>query len=265
MRIVPIEEWGGTPNNWPSMTIPAEALWIHHSVTTPTEDAFADFRVLDRIGRNQGHGGISYSYVIHPNGTIGEGQGSRRGAHTGGNGCGGSGYGWNPCSFGVCFVGNYMDMAPTPESLEAFRWLRDVLLYVGALQPGEYPTGGHRDAPGNSTACPGNILYEVIPLLRQPSASQEDEVANMYVTKESDPSVGIWVTDGVWKRHIRIDEWNFISYVSPDKAKIVPITDDWWNSLPVAGVSGGNSPAPSVDVAAIARAVNDEASRRLAK
>lgn len=183
--IVGIDTWGGTRNGWgPMPTLPAQAVWVHHSVTNPTSDAFADFQVLDRIGLSQGHGGISYSWVIHPDGTIGEGQATNRGAHTGGQGgCNGSPWGWNACSFGICFVGNYMELSPTAESISSFQWLRDYLLNIGVLDAGIYPTGGHRDAPGNSTACPGNNLEAIIDVLRLPydKPSPVQEYEDMFI------------------------------------------------------------------------------------
>lgn len=160
--IVPIEVWGGTPAGRPIMRLPAVAVWVHHSVTVPTDDPFADFRTIDRIHR-QTLGGVAYSYLIHPNGTIGEGQGTNIGAHTAD---------WNDRSFGVCFVGNYTDVEPSVESIRSFRWLRDDLAARTLVQPGIYPTGGHRDAPGNATACPGNLLEAALPDLRQPYEPQ---------------------------------------------------------------------------------------------
>lgn len=140
------------------MRLPAADLWAHHSVTVATDDAFADFRVVDRIHQQQ-LGGVAYSYLIHPNGTIGEGQGTNIGAHT---------LGWNDRAFGVCFIGNYMNDTPTSTAIDAFRWLRDDMIGTGLLVPGIYPTGGHRDAPGNSTACPGDRLELALPALREP-------------------------------------------------------------------------------------------------
>lgn len=140
------------------MRLPVSVLWAHHSVTIPTDDAFADFRVVDRIHQQQ-LGGVAYSYLIHPNGTIGEGQGTNIGAHT---------LDWNDRSFGVCFIGNYMIAEPSTEAIGAFRWLRDDMVATGLLVPGIYPTGGHRDAPGNSTACPGDLLELALPALREP-------------------------------------------------------------------------------------------------
>jgi hypothetical protein len=263
-EIVPIGVWGGTQNGWPQMDLPAEAIWVHHTVTNPTDDPYADFRVVDRIGLNQGHGGISYSWIIHPDGTIGEGQGVARGAHTGGRGCNNSPWGWNPCSFGVSFVGNYNDLEPSEASIRSFQFLHQHLINEGLL--GErYSIAGHRDAPGNATACPGNNLEAALPVLRepyQPTPEPEDEVANMYVTKAGEPGLGIWVTDGVWKRHVGPDEWAFIQYVSPDKARTVEITAAWWDSMPTARTP--NSQTAPIDLMAVAKAVNDDAARRLA-
>lgn len=172
-----LAQWGGTSNGWPQMSLPAVALWVHRSVTNETvggeatADAIADFQSLDAIGLVRGHGGISYSYAIHPEGVIGEGQGIRRGAHTAGDGCNGSRWGWNPCSFGVVFIGNYTTDTLTPEAIRSFQWLRDKLISEGKLEPGTYPTGGHRDAPGNATACPGDNIEANLDVLRQPYSS----------------------------------------------------------------------------------------------
>ena len=168
-----LNEWGGTPNGWPQMALPAVGVQVHHSVTNEevgvraTDDATSDFRELDAIGLSRGHGGISYSYAIHPSGVIGEGQGKRRGAHTAGNGCGGSPWGWNPCTFGVVFIGNFNEDEPTTAACESFRWLIAVLKFDGVLEADAF-IRGHRDAPGNPTACPGDNLEAALPLLRVP-------------------------------------------------------------------------------------------------
>lgn len=203
-RIVPIDEWGGTRNGWPGMDLPAVGIWVHHSVTTATDDAYADFRALDSIGISHGHNGVSYSFVVHPNGTIGEGQGGARGAHTGGNGCNGSGYGWNPCSFGVCFVGNYMDDVPTDTAIRSFQWLKDHLAASGWLRS-DFTIEGHRNAPGNSTACPGNNLEDIIPRLREPynpnSNPVEDDDMKAFALKKPGEE-RVWLCWGMYKTAI---------------------------------------------------------------
>lgn len=217
-----LEEWGGTPNGWPDMTLPSVAVWAHHSVTNETigvqatEDAIADLRNLDAEGLSRGHGGISYSYAIHPEGVIGEGQGHRRGAHTAGVGCNGSPYGWNPCSFGICFIGDFHprwigegDSAVwfegdvlTGEAINSFRWLRDQLIADGLLEPGVYPTGGHRDAPGNPTACPGDNIESRLDELRQPWTStptpEDDDMPEPIYRYTGDGAIDLSFPDGTY-------------------------------------------------------------------
>lgn len=192
-EIIPIDVWGGSRSGTPSMDLPAQAIWVHHSVTPATDDPWADFQVLNRIGLSNGHGGISYSFVIHPTGVIGEGQGNRRGAHTGGNGCNGSGWGWNPCSFGVCFVGNYNEDVLTPDAIRAFQWLRDLIAYLGGLRD-DYWIAGHRDAPGNSTACPGINIENALDLLRAPYPHEttEDTMKGIFIKAPNNPKVWWW-------------------------------------------------------------------------
>lgn len=135
-----------------------------------------------------------------------------------------------------CYLGT-VDTPVTPEAAQA---AYDLTLVE--------PTGRDQIYPHSAffaTACCGDPLREWInngALPPESSNIKEDkEVANMYITKESDQSVGIWVTDGVWKRHIGPDEWNFICYVSPEKANVVPVSNAWWDSMPTAKASGDTS------------------------
>jgi hypothetical protein len=128
------------------------------------------------------------------------------------------------------------------------------------------PTGRDQIYPHSAffaTSCCGDPLREWInngALPPESENNQEDEkVANLYITKESDPSLGIWATDGIWKRHVSIDEWNFISYVSPDKAKTVAVSDLWWNSTPTASATGGSNVCDScAKLSDIRKAVREE-------
>lgn len=270
MRIVGIDEWGGTRNNNPTIGLPVAQLWVHHSVTTPSGDAYADFRVLDGIGTSQGHGGISYSWVIHPDGTIGEGQGTARGTHTGGTGCNGSPWGQNACTFGICFVGNYMDLDPTPESIVAFRYLRDQLIAAGWATP-DVAIGGHRDAPGNSTACPGTNLEAALDQLRQPSGPTPtlgDDVKFYAMRKPGDDKV--WLVWGAYKTHIAsMDVLNGLLFLGTiEGGAVVDAVPAFLDGLvELTGTLPASVPgviAPTIDYDRLARDVADELHRRLA-
>ena len=162
-------EYGGHYAGRNLMTVVAE-LWVHHSVTNeeigvnPTDDAKSDFAELDAIGMSRGHRGMSYSYAIHPNGLVGEGQGNFIGAHT---------LNHNSTAFGVVFIGNYETDELTDEAIHAFRSLRDYLISKHWLYDGIYPTGGHRDT--FPTACPGaNVYYNIDDLRRSLEAKPSE-------------------------------------------------------------------------------------------
>lgn len=164
MRIVTRAEWGAqAPRaSMAVMRYPARELWVHHSVTNPTGDPYADARAIQKIGFSRGFSDISYSFLVHPNGTIMEGRDLRYvGAHTSGH---------NSVSLAVCLIGNYENGPPSQAQIDAIRWLRDHLVATGKLVGGKvYPTGGHRDT--KATACPGRHAYAAIPAMREPQAA----------------------------------------------------------------------------------------------
>ena len=172
MDIVTRPQWGAAAEpTRPKMRLPAGALWLHHSVTGVTDDPRRDMRAIQKIGI-QRFGYISYSYAVHPDGTVLEGQGLKVGAHTAGR---------NSTSFGVVLIGDYTHRVVTPAQLNAVRQLIADLIASGALHRGTYPTGGHRDV--SSTACPGDWAYRLLPEFRQPWITSDPpavKVAPMY-------------------------------------------------------------------------------------
>lgn len=179
MRIVSRAEWGAVyPRGFASAPLPATELWLHHSVTgaPPVTATFEQdveaVRTLERIGQNRFGGGISYTFVVTPSGRVFEGHGvDRRGAHTGGR---------NSISRAICLIGNYDTATPGGPMLDSVaelvahghrsRWWPDRL------------TGGHRDAPGASTACPGRHAHALIANInRRALAPQEDDMSQAQV------------------------------------------------------------------------------------
>jgi hypothetical protein len=150
-------EWGMPGPLGPKMAS-SRGLWLHHSVTTATSDPVRDARRIANIGI-QRFGRLSYSFIVHPDGTILEGQNGHVGAHTRGQ---------NSTTQAICCVGNFETDAVTPEMAQAIRVLvRD----FGPL------LGGHRDAPGAATACPGRNLQVRLPELRVAAEPEVDEWA----------------------------------------------------------------------------------------
>jgi hypothetical protein len=126
----------------------SRGFWLHHSVTRATADPIADGRTVARIGV-QRFGRLSYSWLVHPDGTILQGQDGHVGAHTRGQ---------NSTSEAICCIGNFEKDLPSEEMCAA------VSLIVAVR--GQQLLGGHRDAPGAATACPGRNLQSAIPGLR---------------------------------------------------------------------------------------------------
>lgn len=143
MHIVSRDQWGArAPVSGIWVKTPVSKLYVHHSVTVPGASPYADMRRIDDIGRER-FGRFSYSYAIHPFGTVMEGAGERVGAHTANQ---------NSTSLGIVFIGNYETDKLTPEAIRAFRELRQELVVRGAVKP-VHQVAPHRAV--KSTACPG--------------------------------------------------------------------------------------------------------------
>ena len=145
-------------------------VWLHHTVTKPTDDPAYDARGINNIGIAR-FGMLSYSWLVHPDGTVLEGQGDTRGAHTAKQ---------NSTSLGVACIGNYEKDEPTAAMLKA---VADLLRHL------DLPLlGGHRDV--KATACPGRHLYARIPDLQRAARTP-------VVQRSATPDV----RDG-WRRHL---------------------------------------------------------------
>lgn len=158
MRIVTRDEWGArhARGSGPA-PLPAMSLWLHHTAGPLTQS----IRDLEAVGQARFGAGISYTFLVRSDGTIYEGHGiDRRGAHT---------RGLNSTARAICAIGNYETTTPTAALLDAIAWL----VRHGHAQ-GWWPeriTGGHRDAPGASTACPGTRLQARIPSINRAATS----------------------------------------------------------------------------------------------
>lgn len=164
-RIITRAEWGAEwADGAGSAPLPAtEGFVVHQSDSAPSNGAQV-IRNLERVGQSRFGAGISYSFLITPDGSIYEGHSIRRkGTHTGGH---------NSTVRACCFVGLFDTQPPTPAALDAASWL-----YQHGLDQGWWVDriSGHRD--WKATACPGDALYALLPTIANPGApeSQEDD------------------------------------------------------------------------------------------
>ena len=164
---------------------------IHHSATT---NDLIDYTNVVRniyLSHTQVYGwsDIGYNYLIAQDGTIFKGrdpgifeQDNVMGAHF----CSS-----NSGTMGICILGNYMDINPTRESLNALIYLltwkssKDSLNPYGTsmhpLNPDLHIIAGHRD--GCSTLCPGDSLYENLGYTKQETSGKLKSCGYDYFSK----------------------------------------------------------------------------------
>ena len=155
MDIEPRAAWGARPPLDIYRIAATPRLWLHHTAgpANQTLSAIQDYH-MDTKRWND----IAYSFLVNAAGAAFEGRGPLvAGGHTAGD---------NSKSHAICAVGNYSTTTPSPEMLETIAqlvahghrqgwWLTDQI------------TGGHRQAPGAATACPGDRLQAAIPQINR--------------------------------------------------------------------------------------------------
>lgn len=168
-HIISRAAWGANPLVTPAGTIPtpSEELWLHHSGGEQFDAAGMRMLQAFTLHRPDEHYvDLEYTFVHdHVNLHIYESRGiGRNSAATGGH---------NSVSHAVCVMGNFQDQIINGQvvkgdvpSAELIHSLANLVAW--GHEQGAWPlgfTGGHRDASGNSTACPGNNLEVEIPTI----------------------------------------------------------------------------------------------------
>lgn len=133
---------------------------IHHSDGPPDQDPLA----IDQEHRAEGWAMIGYDYVIAGDGTIYKGRPD--------DVVPAAAEGLNTPSVDVCLLGDFEPGTPgfqstvPPVQLQA---LKDLSVYLHQRYPTIDRTIGHRDVAGivgdssDATACPGDVLYALLP------------------------------------------------------------------------------------------------------
>lgn len=156
-QIVTRRQWGAVPLVTPAGTIatPSAELWLHH--VGGQEPGAAGMRNLQHLaltgGLHDNYVDIPYSFKVDKDGTVFEARGA--GHNSGATG------GHNAISHAIVCDGNYEIEEPSSAMLAAL-----ANLVAWGFEQGWWPlgfTGGHRDASGNSTSCPGDHLEVHIP------------------------------------------------------------------------------------------------------
>ena len=202
-HVITRNEWGcpegeNSPR-WPLGYARVSHVIIHHTVT-PNDDTdwAARVRAIWYYHANtRGWGDIGYNFVVDPLGNVYEGRAG------GEDVVGGHAHDYNYGTMGIGCLGTYSSSpvpAPLQESVEA-------LITWKASQRGIDPLGssfnshkvydhiaGHRDV--GQTSCPGNVLYGLIPTIRQNVQARLLQQDEAIVIGEQDP--GFSLSDAYW-------------------------------------------------------------------
>ena len=138
---------------------------VHHGDDEPTETPLE----IDAQHRAQTWAMIGYDYIVTSDGKIYKGRPD--------DVVPSAAYGENPQSVDVVLTGDFEPNTPGFEKavpLAQLQSLKDLLVYLHEKYPTIQRTIGHRDVatdfpqdPGDySTACPGDVLYDLLPEIR---------------------------------------------------------------------------------------------------
>lgn len=186
---VPRSTWGARPpKSLTSIRVPTSELWLHH--TAGNERGAAGMRAIQDYHMDvRGYNDIAYSFVVDPDTLmvyVGRGPGVQ-GGHTQGH---------NSISHAICVMGNFDVIQPSDNLL---RTLAELVTYGERQAWWRSLTGGHRDASGASTACPGKYLYAEINRIRLYQTTNGDDK----VTDAQMNQLGAWMQE---QRKLAVEE-----------------------------------------------------------
>jgi hypothetical protein len=156
MDIVSRASWGARP---PKSRVTGDTVretFLHHTAGSGSGAAYMR-SIQNHHMDAQGWADIAYNFVIDPKTLTvyeGRGWGVRPGSQKS----------YNTGTWSVCVMGNFQTQTPTQGLLETIAGLIRFGHELGRLPL--VLTGGHRDAPGQSTSCPGSRLHSRIPDIR---------------------------------------------------------------------------------------------------
>jgi N-acetylmuramoyl-L-alanine amidase len=201
--IIPRSAWGG--DSLPPREKPiygeVQIAFVHHTVTTNKygpEDSAALVLGIARFHRDGNRwNDIGYNFLVDIYGQVFEGRAGGVDQAV----VGAQAQGYNSVSTGIACLGTFTDVAQSPAGMDALARLIGWKLSLHAIptdgtvtvtsaggSANRYPAGtpvtferisGHRD--GNSTACPGNILYAQLAELRTAAARFAGPISGLTV------------------------------------------------------------------------------------
>lgn len=237
--VISREEWGCPEGEysprWPPEYQRVTHVIIHHTAT-PNDDTDWAARVRSiwyYHANTRGWGDIAYNFLIDPLGNVYEGRAG------GDDVIGGHALNYNPGTMGIGNLGTY-DYAPVRPPMQDSM---EQMIAWKASQRGIDPLGasfnnykvyphiaGHRDV--GQTACPGNVLYSLIPTIRQNVAARLQQQEEGVTVDESDPT--FIRSNAYWHDGCAPDGHSFWTHTVTDPAQSANWAI-WKPNLPQAG------------------------------
>lgn len=196
-RMIQRPEWGARfEDGFGFRPVGNLKVYVHHSVTIapnllpPFTDDYAAVRKLESIGEERFGKGISYHIPITPVGLVFEGVSMDR--------VGAAIEKYNTPTANIVWVGNYDVNRPPLPMLQATDWVLHHGVDRGWWRSALI-TGGHQDAPGAQTACPGRFAESVLGAINRGVYHDGAGVVDNPIKPPTSPSVpGEIDVDGRW-------------------------------------------------------------------
>lgn len=173
-------------NKQPEKRSKTSFIVLHHSAASVSSAAD-----IDRWHKNNGYSGIGYHFVILKNGEVYEG----RPLNTIGAHC----LGYNNCSVGICFEGNFEMEKPTDKQIKS---CNELINYIKGIYPNA-EIKGHRDL--YATACPGKN-FNINSILNYTEANQMKEIISVNDVVWELAQRGIISDKALWLKKLEEDK-----------------------------------------------------------
>lgn len=138
------------------MALPVSTVFLHHTVTSVSADAKADFRKVTNYSK---YIDVPYHVLVHPDGTIGTGRYlggvPALGAHTGGH---------NSHSLGIAVIGNYVNEQPSQAAIDSVATVLSAFIAKGFITT-QFILKSHSDAPYATACCGTNLKAKIADVL----------------------------------------------------------------------------------------------------
>ena len=247
--VVPREVWGADPTNCSTPEDNWYRFAIHHTAGNTTHSGTIEGAVqfTQAYAMNSGeYCDMPYQFMVGHDGSLWEGRplDYRSGATGGGNNDGNIAISSMGCFDPSCgSPGTGPQVSTTISMLAGGRILAQTLADEHGITINTDTLRGHRDWPGNSTACPGDALHSQLDVYRSPSAHFEGEWVGFSWDEVVELEVGKTIELSLNAFNLGIETWTSNTRLAPLPRDVAhPLAASSW--LSSGRITGPNSNTP---------------------